>query len=348
MGTENYVLAIVVSGSAILMMFLIQNYKHARASAKEQRLLADKQEAIFASMLRSVAEKNSEPSNAGPSSGGYIIVDLPDAQKPLFHDLLKGFEDYARLRGYVVSFSADNSFPGKFAFKFTLQGYGINVSPQQVERDLQEYIRRVRDGESLDDLPVVISPQEHALVLTEMKNRISMLEHSRNLQKNTISYYEKLIEQMPRGGFQQPPQAFYFLNGENAANYHALNSPQAALGTGNKVISNTIDSSIYLADSFNERKEQVDAVQDLYWKLWNELEAVEKQDDKAEERKALEKARNLIGKVEAELKEEEKPDPERIHKWLENAKNCLKALSLTEQVRDSAAHVWEAFKMLAS
>jgi hypothetical protein len=31
--------------------------------------------------------------NAGAGSGGFIVIDLPDEQRPFFHDLLKGFED---------------------------------------------------------------------------------------------------------------------------------------------------------------------------------------------------------------------------------------------------------------
>ena len=33
-------------------------------------------------------------------TSGYIIIDLPEKQKSLFHDLLKGFEDFAKIKGY--------------------------------------------------------------------------------------------------------------------------------------------------------------------------------------------------------------------------------------------------------
>jgi len=57
---------------------------------------------------------------AGASSGGFIVVDIAESQRGMFQDLLKGFEEYAKLKGYGVAFSVDNTFVGKVAFKFTL------------------------------------------------------------------------------------------------------------------------------------------------------------------------------------------------------------------------------------
>jgi hypothetical protein len=74
---------------------------------------------------------------AGMGTGGYIIVDLPDDQRPFFHDLLKGFEDYARLRGYTISFSIDASFSARIAFKFTLKNNIVNIAPEKVRAGLQ-------------------------------------------------------------------------------------------------------------------------------------------------------------------------------------------------------------------
>ena len=55
------------------------------------------------------------------NTGGYIILDLPDNMRSMFSDLLKGFEDFAKLKGYNIIFSVDNSIPHKNASKFTLQ-----------------------------------------------------------------------------------------------------------------------------------------------------------------------------------------------------------------------------------
>ncbi len=68
-------------------------------------------------------KNNSDDDNFFPKtvgSGGYIVLDLPEEQKSIFHDLLKGFEDYSLSRGYKVEFSVDNSIADKIAFKFTI------------------------------------------------------------------------------------------------------------------------------------------------------------------------------------------------------------------------------------
>ena len=44
---------------------------------------------------------------------GLLILDMPDDQRSIFHDVLKGFEDYARLKGYSIQFSIDSAMPNK-------------------------------------------------------------------------------------------------------------------------------------------------------------------------------------------------------------------------------------------
>jgi hypothetical protein len=289
----------------------------------------------------------SHSDNAGPNSGGYIIFDMPDANKSMFHDLLKGFEDFAKLRGYVIHFSIDNAFPNKVAFKFTLEGNGtgINVSSGQVRKDIREYIERVRRGESLDDLPVVISPEEHGLVLACLKNRISLIEHNYNLEKTAKEFYAGLLKQIPSIGLgAQQPQNFYLQAGTSnqASSYLAQNSPQAALGVGNRLIENSLDQSIHIASSFNERKAQVDALSDLWMALYHYREAKKPE---GEEKEKISEAVESIRKAQTELEEQDPPEPNRIRKWLETAKATILALGLTKEVTDAAKAVWDAFQM---
>src|SRR5258708_34218562 len=63
--------------------------------------------------------------NSGAGSGGYIIVEMPEKERPLFHDLLRGFEDYSKLKGYHIAFSIDSSHDGRIAFKFTVKNDGF-------------------------------------------------------------------------------------------------------------------------------------------------------------------------------------------------------------------------------
>jgi len=47
---------------------------------------------------------------------GYMVIDLPDNLRSVFHDLMKSFEDYAKLKGYDIAFSIDNTVSNKMAF----------------------------------------------------------------------------------------------------------------------------------------------------------------------------------------------------------------------------------------
>jgi hypothetical protein len=124
---------------------------------------------------------------AGPAAGGYIILNLPDEQKALFHDVLKGFEEYAGMKGYSIQFSIDNSAPNQIAFKFTVAGAGIQVSSQQVRSDFDEYMEKVRSGDPLNDLPAVIPEVQHRSLLLAMQNRINFLHHTYTAQTNVVS-----------------------------------------------------------------------------------------------------------------------------------------------------------------
>jgi hypothetical protein len=288
--------------------------------------------------------RESEGDNAGPNSGGYIVFDMPDAKKSMFHDLLKGFEDYAKLRGYVITFSIDNSFPNKTAFKFTLDGSGINVSSAQVRRDLKEYIEHVKNGDSLDDLPVLVSPEEHTLVLTHMKNRISLLEHNYNLEKNVNEFYKRFLKEIPLNGGIGFPQNIIVQagDGSQASSYHALNSPQSIQGAGNRLMGNRLDQSVYIANSFNERTEQVEALS----RLWLELHGAQKKLEENDPTRAeFDKAINNVREAEKEMKEQDPPEATRITRWLETAKRTLLALALTEEVQHAATKVWELFRL---
>lgn len=144
--------------------------------------------------LARIGNRDSESGTAnGAGTGGYIVIDLPDEQKPLLHDVLKGFEEYAQLRGYKLDFSIDSTLTDKIAFKFTIADKGVTVSTTQVKQDLRDYIDKVRNGDPLDDLPIVIpEPDHHALVLA-MKNRLSFLQHTYTAQQNVLQFYEETM-----------------------------------------------------------------------------------------------------------------------------------------------------------
>lgn len=185
-----------------------------------------------------------EQESSGPGSGGYIVLDLPQDHIPVFNDLLKGFEDFARLKGYGIRFSSDTTFPNKIAFKFTFGDEGVNVSTQKVKMDLQEYIQKVQVGEPLDDLPVVLPESEHHLLLTLMKNRINFLQHNYNLKKNAVEFYEQLINKFvahPAGILPAPTVLVQTGGSMDTRSYKSIGSSHVIQGDDNKLIDTSIN-----------------------------------------------------------------------------------------------------------
>lgn len=282
-------------------------------------------------------EEDSIRKSAGAGTGGFILLDLPDAQKPLFHDLLKGFEEYAQLRGYSISFSVDNTLPDKIAFKFTVVDTGVTVSTDKVKQDLQDYINKVKSGLPLDDLPTIIPEPKHQLLLMVMKNRINFLQHSYTTQKNVTELYENILKELSLKGFGiQPAPNFYIQGGGQMtpSNYNAINSNQIAQGKSIRMIDNQIDQSIRIENSFNERKDQIESIS----KLLDSLKIAETN----QEEKKEEVIRN-ISNVKDELSEEEVPEPLRIKKWLEKAKNSLRYLKIGKEVLEQAKELFSSF-----
>jgi hypothetical protein len=157
--------------------------KHSLLSAEESRYRV-----VEAEQDRYVA------SNSGAGSGGYVLIDVPEADRSLFHDLAKGFEDYARLKGYGVSLSIDNSWAGHTAYKFTVHSRGVAVGSEQVRKDFKEYAERVRhDDDDFEDMPVITNMAEHNLMVTMLKNRVVFFRANYKAYKNTVTLLEKLI-----------------------------------------------------------------------------------------------------------------------------------------------------------
>jgi hypothetical protein len=274
-----------------------------------------------------------ERESAGPGSGGYIIVDLPQDHIPVFNDLLKGFEDYAKIKGYEIRFSSDTTFPNKIAFKFTLGDEGISVSTQTVKKDIQEYIRKVQMGEPLDDLPVILPQNEHHLLITLMKNRINFLQHNYNLKKNAVEFYEQLINKFvahPAGVLPAPTVLVQTGGNMDSRSYKSIDSSHVIQGDDNTLT----DSSIKIGSSFNDRKDQINQLSELIQLLKDEPNG--SKDDR-------DKAILNFEKVKDEISEEEKPDAGRIKKWFSKAQGCLKNIELAKSTIEKAKQLYDSF-----
>ena len=272
----------------------------------------------------------------------YIVFDVPEAQKSLFFDLLRGFEDYADLKGYKVRFSFDNTLNNQIKIKVTFSANESNVSTEQMQNDLKDYICKVQAGESIDDLPMVLPEPQHQALLLALKNRISFLQHTYEVQQNAIYFYETILKGAGKLlNSSIPKQNTQIVNLLNSAdnimsheNYTANNSPGAAVGKRNIVQENTIEQSITIGESKDSRQFQADRIAEL-------IEVIRNCDSSDEETKK--KASNYLDNVKEELIEEEKPSKSRIQKWLSKAKPLLDILGEAGEVYDKAKEVFSSF-----
>ena len=280
------------------------------------------------------AQRVAQANTSGLGSGGYIVIDMSEQERPLFHDLLKGFEDYAKLRGYQLSFSIDSSVEGRIAFKFTVRNDGVVVGTERVRKDFHDYLEQVRRDDhfdALDKLPVITSVEEHNLLIALMKNRISFLQHSYTLSRNAVQYYESLLTQRTFPAL--PAQSIVVHTGGqmDSRNYHAVNSSRLIQGEGN---TNTDSSTnINIGSSFNEKQARIAQLDTLL----KHLEKVEADDESAR------KASRELSKVKDELTESNAPDTSAVTRWMHRAKDLLSTAKVGAEVAEAAHKLYETF-----
>lgn len=302
-----------------------------RIEVEHSRISSDRDLAFRA---ESVERERFTASNSGAGSGGYVVIDVPDADRSLFHDLAKGFEDYARLKGYGVAFSIDNSWEGRTAYKFTVTNRGVTIGPEEVRKDFKEYAERVRhDDDDFDDMPVITNMAEHNLIVTMLKNRVVFFRANYKAYRNTVSHLEKLISGNALfPALPQPPINIYN-NGASVdtRNYNANNSQRLIQGENNTYE----DHSISIGGSVNEKMERIVALDDMISKL----KAVENGDE------TIAKATVDLVKVREELSEYPNPNESSIRRWLEHAKNLMTAAILGHELYEASMGLWHMFGM---
>ena len=313
-------------------MFYRKDKQHQR-KLEEERFLMERERLESNKVNIDINSKTEDNTPLGFGSGGFIILDIPENQRGLFHDLLRGFEDFAKLKGYSISFSVDNSLSEKIGFKFTINDSGISVSTQKVRQDIKEYLYKVKNGDNLEELPILTTQEEHSLILTQLLNRLSFLQHNYNLQKNSIKFYENLIEKLStNNGITTQPSILVQTGGLNQPqNYLATNSPGAIQGTNIQ----DINSSITIADSFKNRENQINQIIEL-------INLTKKDDNNQDSSKIIIKNLN---KIKEELEDEEKPDKSRIEKWLKSVRSCFENSKFTKETTLTGNSVFDSFNL---
>jgi uncharacterized protein YajQ (UPF0234 family) len=116
------------------------------------------------------------------------------------------------------------------------------------------------------------------------------------------------------------------------------------IGTVHGIVGNATNSqvNIHIANSVNELKVQASAIGEIERALATEMGRRNTDGDALARAKEAEKS---LRKAREELEDEAKPDPNRVLKWLEQAKYALKAFGLTKEIIDAGQKLEEAFHL---
>jgi hypothetical protein len=286
-------------------------------------------------LLNQLKNVSTSKEHSAKDSGGYIVLELTNEQISLFQDLFKGFEDFATLRGYTISLSIDNSIPNRVGFKFTIQDTGVIVSTQTVWGDIKDYLDRIKNEESLENLPIVIPVEDHKIVLKTLQSRISFLRENYQLQKSAIKIYERLLDKLnsPNTIISSLPPVFIQTEKSNYRNQNLLHHALKEIEVEDITI---VENKVKIGKSFVERKNQLDSISKLI-KLIARDEIVE--DDKKDI------AVLNLEKVKSEIEEEGEPDKARVKKWLEKAKPILDEEDFEDEVLELRDKVYDLFNL---
>jgi len=276
--------------------------------------------------------ENKNDSSEKRDAGGYITVKIAEERKSVFHDLLKGFEEYAALKGYKASVSVDSSAFGEISFKISIDEYGVTSSASSVKRDLDEYIHNIQSGNPLNDLPIVINELDHAKLSMALKNRISFLQQNYEVEKNIKEFYENFISNIPAGVVGHSLPTIQINSGNldmDQRKYEANNSANIMQGDNH---SNLLEGNVInIGSSHAERSE-------LLSKLDSLLSAIESDTDTS-----IKKASRHVENIKEELEEAGSPNKSTISKWLGKAKEVLVTAKQGSEVLEKAKDVYDAF-----
>jgi len=277
---------------------------------------------------------NNENPGTDSDLGGYVTIDIPDDRKSIFHDLLKGFEEYAALKGYKVSISIDSSIDGKISFKIIIKDFGITGTRNSVKNDLDEYIEKIKSGSPIEEMPEVIDHLEHSRLIMALRNRITFLQQNYEIEKNIREFYQRFFERLPNSGFSHANPIFHISNGGSTEmdqrKYIANNSANISQGDNQNNLLHS--GSITIGGTFSQKSEQIEKLTALIEKLNTSTE--------------IEKSKIAVRQLENikdEISDAETPDKNMISKWLEKAKSTLSFAELGAEIFDKAKAVYESF-----
>ena len=256
---------------------------------------------------------------------------------------MQGFGEYAKLKGYNITFAMDASLPGKVGIKFVIMDAGVTVSTATVKKDVDEYINKMRNSDNLRDMPIVTDPIEHERLVSVITMRFSYLKHEAELHAIQSLAYRRMFEDVQfmanRAIAYAPPPAqnlniqVYNRGDSNMVGdtYKAEHSPGASVGVGNIV---RIEGSSIIIGSSNEQRAQQAASVDALIQLVRTSKLVD--DEKATAVRHLENLKE-------EINSGEKPDAGLIAKSLGRLKSVFDTATAGAELYEKAKDVFATF-----
>ncbi|MBB3932399.1 hypothetical protein GGR25_003457 [Kaistia hirudinis] len=261
------------------------------------------------------------------AGGGFDFVQVPDEFKPLFLDAMNGFCDYAKLKGYTVDISTDASHPGKVGIKITIVDIGVTVSTSTVRRDVDDYLRRLKEEDDFSDMPMPENSAEHVMIVSALQARFAYVKTQLEMHKIRSQFLEKMVKDVLRTGlgaigYKTAPQVQTLqltLQNDGGKNmrdsYEASNSQNIAQGKG--ASAHTNESNIQIGNNHSERNQRIEALKDFAKKIKSENLTKETEGEVV---RYIENARD-------ELENASEPNPDEIAKWLDRANKTISTVS---------------------
>ncbi len=308
-----------------------------RSASSQRRLQHDPMET--AESERETADSRGSTLYGG--NGGYVFIDVLDEYKGLFHDAIRGFEEFARLKGYRVSIAVDTTPPGKVGFKFTILNQGVTVSTETVRSDVDAYIAKFRKSESdaLDDLPIIIDPVEHERLKAGLTARFTMVKNNAEMYKTLADFYRQFAFDMSRfgaGGVSYLPLGTNVINQieytgprTSGDTFSAVESPGAAVGKGNTTAIE--GSTITIGSTLTAKNEQVNGLSELLELV--RQSGLENKDD----------AVRQLTNAKEELADGDPPDAGLIARFLGKANHLLSLAEEGTELYEKASKVMQLF-----
>ncbi len=265
--------------------------------------------------------------------GGYITIDMPEERKSVFQDILKGFEEYTALKGYKVIISSDLSIRDKISFKITIDEFGITTNIHNVKNDLNEFINKINNGESLEDLPQVISTPEHQRIIMALTNRINFLQQNYQMEKKMKEFYFNFFQNLPLNSISHQLPHIQIYNGSlemDERKYIATNSSNVMQGDEQQ---NIIENNINIGNTLSQKQEKLKEIEDV----------IELINQEYSDNYKVQKVKRQFENIKEELSEEETPDKSFIKKALQKVNQVANTLEAGEKIVDKVTKVLESF-----